>query len=149
MSLLKFESRTGLFVVLLLLVLPENASADWPANPLLNVPVSVASAAQRYPEAVPDSGGGLIVAWDDQRGGPRDIYAQRVDAFGTPRWTENGVLLCGAVNEQYEPKLVPEWAVCQGLGIEMVFGIGADKAWSSSNFLKDWGEFWASSERPR
>jgi len=50
--------------------------------------------------------------------------------------------------DRSEPKLVPEWAVCQELGIEMVFGIGADKVWSSSNFLKDWGEFWASSQRP-
>ncbi|HEY3498244.1 MAG TPA: adenylyltransferase/cytidyltransferase family protein [Polyangiaceae bacterium] len=49
--------------------------------------------------------------------------------------------------DRSEPKLVPEWAVCQELGIEMVFGIGADKAWSSSNFLKDWGEFWLSKGR--
>jgi D-beta-D-heptose 7-phosphate kinase/D-beta-D-heptose 1-phosphate adenosyltransferase len=41
------------------------------------------------------------------------------------------------------PHLVPEWAVCQELGIEIVFGVGASKEWSSSNFLKDWGEFWA------
>jgi D-beta-D-heptose 7-phosphate kinase/D-beta-D-heptose 1-phosphate adenosyltransferase len=39
------------------------------------------------------------------------------------------------------PHLVPEWDVCQELGIEMVFGIGRAKAWSSSDFLKDWGEF--------
>ena len=36
---------------------------------------------------------------------------------------------------------IPEAAVCTELGIEMVFGIGADKVWSSSNFLKDWGDF--------
>ena len=48
--------------------------------------------------------------------------------------------------DRSEPKLVPEWAVCQELGIEMVFGIGADKVWSSSNFLKDWGEFWVSAK---
>jgi cytidyltransferase-like protein len=41
------------------------------------------------------------------------------------------------------PHLVPEWAVCQELGIELVFDVGAAKKWSSSNFLKDWGEFWA------
>jgi cytidyltransferase-like protein len=39
------------------------------------------------------------------------------------------------------PHLVPEWDVCQQLGIEMVFGIGRAKAWSSSDFLKEWGEF--------
>lgn len=40
------------------------------------------------------------------------------------------------------PHLVPEWAVCQELGIEMVFGIGLRKEWSSSDFLAEWGEFW-------
>jgi cytidyltransferase-like protein len=39
------------------------------------------------------------------------------------------------------PDLVPEWPICQELGIEMVFGIGARKEWSSSDFLKEWGEF--------
>jgi D-beta-D-heptose 7-phosphate kinase/D-beta-D-heptose 1-phosphate adenosyltransferase len=40
------------------------------------------------------------------------------------------------------PHLVPEWQVCQDLSIEMVFGIGASKEWSSSDFLREWGEFW-------
>lgn len=37
---------------------------------------------------------------------------------------------------------IPEWAVCQELGIELVPQVGLQKAWSSSDFLKDWGEFW-------
>jgi D-beta-D-heptose 7-phosphate kinase/D-beta-D-heptose 1-phosphate adenosyltransferase len=41
-----------------------------------------------------------------------------------------------------DPTKIPEAAVCTELGIEMVFGIGADKVWSSSNFLQEWGEFW-------
>lgn len=41
------------------------------------------------------------------------------------------------------PHLVPEWDVCQELGIEMVFGVGAAKEWSSSDFLAEWGEYWA------
>jgi D-beta-D-heptose 7-phosphate kinase/D-beta-D-heptose 1-phosphate adenosyltransferase len=36
----------------------------------------------------------------------------------------------------------PEWPICQKLGIEIVFGIGAPKQWSSSDFLAEWGEFW-------
>jgi cytidyltransferase-like protein len=42
------------------------------------------------------------------------------------------------------PELVPEWPVCQEIGIELVFDIGAAKKWSSRNYLKDWGDFWAS-----
>jgi D-beta-D-heptose 7-phosphate kinase/D-beta-D-heptose 1-phosphate adenosyltransferase len=47
------------------------------------------------------------------------------------------------------PHLVPEWAVCQELGIEIVFGVGAKKEWSSSDFLKEWGEYWAAIKAPR
>ena len=37
---------------------------------------------------------------------------------------------------------IPEWQVCQELGIELVSQVGKPKLWSSSDFLKDWGEFW-------
>jgi hypothetical protein len=45
-----------------------------------------------------DGAGGAIVAWNDWRNDPTgagndDIYAQRVDAFQSQRWTPNGVLL--------------------------------------------------------
>lgn len=33
---------------------------------------------------------------------------------------------------------IPEWDVCEQLGIEVVSGVGADKRWSSSWFLEDW-----------
>ncbi|MEO6462613.1 MAG: hypothetical protein ABIP29_06010, partial [Candidatus Eisenbacteria bacterium] len=97
-----------LSALVLLVLLPGPAAAVWPADPTVNVPLCVATSGQRYPEAAPDVGGGAIVAWDDQRGGPRDIYVQRVDGAGTPRWTANGVLLCAASGEQYAPKIVPD-----------------------------------------
>jgi D-beta-D-heptose 7-phosphate kinase/D-beta-D-heptose 1-phosphate adenosyltransferase len=37
---------------------------------------------------------------------------------------------------------IPEWQVCQELGIELVSQVGEPKLWSSSDFLKDWGEFY-------
>lgn len=33
---------------------------------------------------------------------------------------------------------IPEWEVCQANGTKVVFGVGEDKKWSSSWFLKDW-----------
>jgi cytidyltransferase-like protein len=33
---------------------------------------------------------------------------------------------------------IPEWEVCEQLGIEVVSGVGDDKRWSSSWFLDDW-----------
>jgi cytidyltransferase-like protein len=35
---------------------------------------------------------------------------------------------------------LPEWETCKKYGIEIVFGVGDDKQWSSSWFLKDWDQ---------
>jgi cytidyltransferase-like protein len=43
--------------------------------------------------------------------------------------------------DRSDKQKTPESVVCDELGIEMVFGIGAEKVWSSSNFLKDWGDY--------
>ena len=56
-----------------LAVVSRPAAAGWPIFPGLNVPLCQAGGGQRYPNAVTDGKGGAIVAWDDQRGGPRDI----------------------------------------------------------------------------
>ena len=37
---------------------------------------------------------------------------------------------------------IPEWQVCQDLGIEIVTQVGFQKEWSSSDFLTQWGEYW-------
>ena len=100
--------RAPLSAILLCLFLPRPAAAAWPTDPAVNVPLCLASGGQSSPGAAPDASGGAIVAWDDQRGGPRDLYAQRVDGTGTTRWTEGGVVLCSATGEQYAPKLVAD-----------------------------------------
>jgi hypothetical protein len=88
--------------LVLLALLPQPAAAAWPTDPTVNVPVSVATGAQGYPQAAPDGSGGIIVAWDDQRGGTHDIYVRRVDGTGAPRWTAEGVAICTAAGDQYE-----------------------------------------------
>jgi len=42
---------------------------------------------------------------------------------------------------------IPEWQVCQELGIEIVPQVGLVKIWNSSDFLKEWGEFWVQSRK--
>ena len=37
---------------------------------------------------------------------------------------------------------IPEWQVCQELGIELVSQVGQPKLWSSSDFLREWVEYW-------
>lgn len=36
---------------------------------------------------------------------------------------------------------IPEWETCKNLDIEVISGVGYDKLWSSSDFLKEWVEF--------
>jgi len=74
------------------LLVAGRASAAWPTDPAINVPVSVASGDQAVPAAAPDSCGGMILAWWDGRAssGQTLVYVQRMDAFGQPRWALNG-----------------------------------------------------------
>ena len=37
---------------------------------------------------------------------------------------------------------IPEWQVCRELGIELVLQVGKPKVWNSSDYLREWGEFW-------
>lgn len=39
-----------------------------------------------------------------------------------------------------DPETIREWEVCQKNGTKVIFGVGEDKKWSSSWFLKDWDE---------
>ncbi len=65
-----------------------------------------------YQLAASDGAGGLLVAWDDQRSGTWDIYAQRVLASGAiaPGWPTNGLALCTAAGDQFFPALMHDGA---------------------------------------
>jgi cytidyltransferase-like protein len=41
---------------------------------------------------------------------------------------------------------VPEWRVCEELGIELISRVGEPKLWSSSDILQEWGQFWMQKE---
>ncbi len=57
---------------------------------------------------VSDGAGGVIIAWSDPRGATPDIYAQHLDAAGTPLWTTNGGALCMAAGVQRNPVAVAD-----------------------------------------
>lgn len=42
--------------------------------------------------------------------------------------------------DRVDAPTIPEWDVCQELGIEVVTGVGAGKRWSSSWFLEAWSQ---------
>jgi hypothetical protein len=61
---------------------------------------------QQQCRMIPDGYGGAIIAWQDYRMGPGDIYAQRVDAGGNLLWAAEGVAICAADNEQWDVRLM-------------------------------------------
>jgi len=74
----------------------------------LGQPVCTAPRDQLSPQISLDKEGGIIVAWQDDRNGNFDIYAQRLDAAGNPLWSAEGVPLCSAQNGQIYPEIVTD-----------------------------------------
>jgi hypothetical protein len=73
------------------------------------IPICTALGAQHFPQLAADSSGGFIIAWYDRRGGKNyDIYAQRVDATGRIQWSTNGIAICTADQDQYDPMVVSD-----------------------------------------
>ena len=80
----------------------------WTAD---GVALCTAANYQLNPTIVSDGAGGAIVTWHDYRGSSDyDVYAQRVNASGVPQWTANGVALCTAAYQQYNPTIVADGA---------------------------------------
>ncbi|MBX2992054.1 MAG: hypothetical protein KF749_12930 [Bacteroidetes bacterium] len=80
---------------------------QWSAN---GVAICTAAGLQYNIAIVSDGLGGAIIAWQDERGGTSDIYAQRVNSAGSTQWTTNGIAVCTASNLQTFPKLAYDGA---------------------------------------
>lgn len=74
------------------------------------IPICTAPENQNRPKVVGDEAGGAIITWQDMRSGVSnsDIYAQRIDANGSPQWTINGIPICNEVNIQTSPCIVTD-----------------------------------------
>lgn len=84
-----------------------SGAIQWTAN---GVAVCTQGAGQLYPETVSDGAGGVIAVWEDDRGDMTDIYAQRIDASGKPKWTTNGIPICTAYLLQENPVIASDGA---------------------------------------
>ncbi len=73
-----------------------------------DIAVSTATGYQSHPAIVSDGAGGAIIVWDDPRNSltNTDIYAQRIDASGSAKWTVDGVAICTVAGDQISPALV-------------------------------------------
>ena len=72
--------------------------------------VSNAPFSQMNSSMIPDGAGGFIHTWMDDRSAQDvfDIYAQRVNSAGASLWTEDGVALCTAAQDQSFPAIVSD-----------------------------------------
>ena len=84
-----------------------SGAAGWTAD---GVPLCTATGSQQDIQVTSDGTGGAIAAWEDWRGGPGDIYVQRIDASGTVQWTSDGVPICTAAGNQLSPQIVSDGA---------------------------------------
>lgn len=80
--------------------------AGWPAGGLA---VCAASGAQTKPTLALESGA-AIVAWQDERSGTPDVYAQKVSAAGAAQWTVDGAPVCTAAGSQSDPAIAGDKA---------------------------------------
>ena len=71
------------------------------------VTICNASGIQKNASITSDGYGGIVAVWSDERDVYSDLYAQRVGAFGTVRWKDNGVPICTAGGHQDRPFVVP------------------------------------------
>ena len=97
-----------LFVLLLLTLLINVLVAQWSSNPAVNNPISTAAGNQFNPVITTDGSGGAIIAWQDQRSGNYDIYAQRIDIAGVVRWTIDGILISPPDSNQINPTITSD-----------------------------------------
>jgi len=58
---------------------------------------------KRNPVITSDGSGGAIVAWQDERSGPPNIYTQRIAASGSFFWGDNGTFAGGSGSSDTDP----------------------------------------------
>jgi len=80
-------------------------AVQWTAN---GVVIGNAAYTQQTAVEIPDGSGGAIIAWEENRSGNWDIYAQKVSSGGVAAWTANGVAICTATSTQQYPQIVSD-----------------------------------------
>jgi hypothetical protein len=82
----------------------ENGVIQWATN---GIAVSPAQGVHPNPQIVPATAGGALIAWEDNRNGNYDIYAQRINSNGTFNWSVNGIEVCTQTSTQENVSISP------------------------------------------
>jgi hypothetical protein len=114
---------TALFILNLTCL---NVFAQWSYDPAVNTPVCTNSGGQTMIQMISDGTGGAIFTWVDTRNAYQDIYAQHIDNQGNPLWNIDGVAICTAESDQFEPRIISD-----GVG-------GAIITWYDNRIANNW-----------
>jgi hypothetical protein len=85
--------------------------AQWNYDSLTNNPVSTGPTRNSSnPAIISDGNGGYYITWMQGVANlyPSDIYAQHINANGTPLWGANGIVICNNPADQFWPVLVSD-----------------------------------------
>ena len=85
--------------------LSDAGLALWASN---GIPVSTATGWQFGPAMTSDGAGGAIISWGDQRNWENDVFAQRIDAAGLPRWAPEGIPVSTAPGYEGYPAIATD-----------------------------------------
>ncbi|MBN1801705.1 MAG: hypothetical protein JW891_09385 [Candidatus Lokiarchaeota archaeon] len=75
---------------------------EWDYNGVL---VAIRNGKIYSPQIINDGVGGSILVWNEYYDGEENIYAQKIDANGTLKWSNNGMDVCTEPNDQYNPSI--------------------------------------------
>lgn len=105
---MKFATTPTFAFILFAMAL--QSSAQWNPNTTLNTPVCLSNGKQIDLRMMEDGKGGTFITWKDYRAsnGLPDIYVQRMDSAGYPKWTGNGVVICDESHDQSTPAIVTD-----------------------------------------
>jgi len=88
----------------------SNGVPAWTSNGIMiNMGPPATGFTWSIPQIAFDGAGGAIIAWQEGLGTATswDIFAQRVAPDGNLLWPDTGVVVCGAIDGQYYPQLIP------------------------------------------
>src|SRR5690242_8779205 len=87
------------------IVKADNAIIQWTNG---GVAISTGTGNQNEESIIYDGQGGMIAAWEDNRGANQDIYAQKIDSTGAAIWTANGLGVAVVTGAQGSPALTSD-----------------------------------------
>jgi len=82
-----------------------NGIVQWTVD---GISVCTNPALQHVPEMTSDGNGGAIIAWQDNRSGLADIYAQCITGSGVVQWATDGIPVCAETLYQTSPQLISD-----------------------------------------